>query len=157
MCHIRRRLLLLCELGTDGLCLLLVAWLLKKGEHILLVSLNTWLVEGVDTEDVARDTTTQLEEIYELTVVVGVELLNRDEDVWHTTVNVSEASTELCVLVYLVDALASEEVQTVKVLLILWEEQLIVWILYRDAGLEDGALAVLNPLAHRVQVGSEVA
>ena len=28
----------------------LVAWLLEQGEHILLVSLYTWLVEGIDAE-----------------------------------------------------------------------------------------------------------
>ena len=37
------------------------------------------------------------------------------------------------------------------------EEQLLVRSLYADNSLEDRALALLNPLAHRVKVGSEVA
>ena len=69
----------------------------------------------------------------------------------------SQTCTELCHLVHLVNTLALEEVQTVEVLIIVREEQLLVRSLYADNSLEDRALALLNPLAHRVKVGSEVA
>ena len=133
-------------LDSSSLCL--VAWLLEKSEHILLVSLYAWLVECVDTEELTRDATSNLEEVDELTVVVSIETLDRDEDVRNTTVDVCETCAELSILVNLVDALASKEVKTVEVLLVVWEEKLALWILDRDTCLEDSALAFLNPLTH---------
>ena len=69
----------------------------------------------------------------------------------------SQASTEFSHLVHLIHTLALQEVQTIEVLIIVREEQLLVRSLYADNSLEDRALALLNPLAHRVKVGSEVA
>ncbi len=69
----------------------------------------------------------------------------------------SQTCAELSHLVDLIDALALEEVEAVEVLVVVGEEQLAVGLLYRQHGLEDGALALLNPLTHRVQVGGEVA
>ena len=91
-----------------------------------------------------------------MTDVVFVQLGNTDAHVGHTTIHVSQTSTQLCHLVHLVYALASEEVQTVKILFVLREEQLLLGLLDADDGLEDGTLAILNPLTHRVQVGSEI-
>ena len=68
-----------------------------------------------------------------------------------------KAGSELCHLVHIVHAFARKEVQTVKVLLVVGEEQRLVRLLYAQHSLEDGALALLNPLSHGVQVGSEVA
>ena len=42
---------------------LLITWLVEKRKHILLISLNTWLVERIYTKDISRDTTTLLEEV----------------------------------------------------------------------------------------------
>ena len=69
----------------------------------------------------------------------------------------SQTCTELSHLVNLINTLALEEVQTVEVLIVVWEEQLLVRSLNADNSLEDRALALLNPLTHRVKVGSEVA
>ena len=69
----------------------------------------------------------------------------------------SQASAELSHLVHLVNALASEEVKTIEVLLVVREEQSLLRCLNADDSLEDRALALLNPLTHRVEVGSEVA
>ena len=68
----------------------------------------------------------------------------------------SQTGTEFRHFVHLVHALASEEVQTVEVLLVFREQQLLLRLLDRDDRLEDGALAFLDPLTHRVQVGGEV-
>ena len=46
--------------------LCLIAGLAEKGEHVLLVALNTGLVEGVNTEDVTADTAGELEEVEQL-------------------------------------------------------------------------------------------
>ena len=69
----------------------------------------------------------------------------------------SQTGAELSHLVHLVYTLALEEVQAVEVLIVVREEQLLVRSLNADDGLEDRALALLNPLTHRVEVGSEVA
>ena len=68
----------------------------------------------------------------------------------------SQTCTELRILVHLVDALACKEVQTIKVLLVRWEEKFLLWVLHADACLENGALTLLYPLSHRMQVGGEV-
>ena len=59
---------------ADCLALLLVAWLVKECEHVLLVCLYTWLVEWVHAKNVAADTATDLKEVEQLTDVVLVEL-----------------------------------------------------------------------------------
>ena len=69
----------------------------------------------------------------------------------------SQTSAQLCHLVNVVNALAGEEVQTVEVLLVIGEEHGAVGFLNADDCLVDGALAFLNPLTHRVEVGGEVA
>ena len=68
----------------------------------------------------------------------------------------SQTGSEFCHFIHLIHALASEEVQTIKILLILREEQLLLRLLNADDGLEDGALTVLNPLSHGVEVSGEV-
>ena len=131
------RFLLLSQTLLDSLALSLIAWLVEQSEHILLVSLNTRLVEWVDTLDVTRDAASLLEEVDELTEIVLVELRNADADVRNTTIDVSQTRTELSHLVDLTDTLASKEVQTVEVLLIEWEVELTVRSLNRDDCLED--------------------
>lgn len=49
----RRCCLFCCETCLYGRCLSLVARLLEQGEHILLVCLDTRLVEGVDTKQLS--------------------------------------------------------------------------------------------------------
>ena len=68
-----------------------------------------------------------------------------------------ETCTEFSHLVDLIHTLSGEEVETVEVLIVMREVELAVGSLYRDDCLVDRALAILNPLAHRVQVGGEVA
>ena len=43
------------ESCLESLCHFLVAGLAEEGEHVLLVSLNTWLVEWVHAENVTDD------------------------------------------------------------------------------------------------------
>ena len=52
----------------DCLALCLIAWFVEQCEHVLLVCLNTWLVEWIHTEHVAADATSNLEEVDELTM-----------------------------------------------------------------------------------------
>ena len=133
-------LLLVSEALLNGLALCLVTRLVKKSEHVLLVSLNTRLVERIDLLKESADAASLLKEVDELTEVVSVKLRHVDADVRHTAVNVSEACAQLCHLVDLVHTLALEEVQTVKVLVVVREEELLVRSLYADNSLEDGAL-----------------
>ncbi len=68
----------------------------------------------------------------------------------------SQTSAEFSHLVDIVHTLSLEEVETVQILVVVGEEQLLVGLLHRDDCLEDGTLAVLDPLSHGVQVGREV-
>ena len=68
-----------------------------------------------------------------------------------------QTGTQLGHLVHLVDTLPCQEVQSVEVLLVAGEEQFAVRLLDTDDRLEDGALTLLDPLSHGVEVGGEVA
>ena len=59
---------------ADCLALLLVAWLVKECEHVLLVCLYTRLVEWVHAKDITADTASYLEEVEQLAYIVCVEL-----------------------------------------------------------------------------------
>ena len=139
---------LILESCSEGLCLLLVAWLAQKSEHVLLVSLYARLVERIHTEDITADTACLLEEIEEGSEVVLVHALDRERNLRNTTVDMCELYAQLSHLVDLVEALACEEVQSVEILLVGGHYEAVVGILYRNHGLEDGALALLNPLTH---------
>ena len=119
--------------------------------------LYIWLVERVHSEDVATDTACNLEEVDYLSEIILIEFRHRDADIWNATINVSQTCTEFCHLVDIIHALAGEEVQTVEILLVVGEEHGAVGLLNADDCLVDGALAFLNPLTHRVEVGGEVA
>ena len=65
-------------------------------------------------------------------------------------------STQFCHFIDLIYAFACKKVQAVKILIIVWEDDFLLWRRYGDDGLENDALSLLNPLTHRVQVGGEV-
>ncbi len=67
-----------------------------------------------------------------------------------------EAGAEFCHFVYFVDAFSGNVVEAVEVGFVNRDTDFVVALGYRKNCLEDCALAVLNPLAHRVKVGSEV-
>ncbi len=147
---------LLSQTSLDGFGGLLVARFLEESEHVLLVGLYAGLVEGVNTEHVAADAASLLEEVDELAEVVLVEGRDLDLDVWHAAIGMGEESAELSHLVDLVYTLASEVVEAVEVGVVGGDYDLLVGLCNGDAGLEDDALSLLNPLTHRVEVGGEV-
>ena len=69
----------------------------------------------------------------------------------------SQTCAELSHLVNLINALALKEVESVEVFVVVGEEHSLLWGLNAQHCLEDAALALLYPLTHRVEVGSEVA
>ena len=141
---------------SEGLCLLLIAWLAKKSEHVLLVSLNAWLVERIHTEDIAADTASLLEEIEEGSEVVLVDALDAERELRHAAVDVSELCSELCHRVALLNMLSSKEVKAVKVLRVVLDKHRTLALLYCNHSLHEGALTVLDVLAHRVEVSCKV-
>ena len=155
--NIKHYTLFILQALLDSFALCLITWLVEQCEHILLVCLNTRLVEWVHLFQETADTASLLEEVDQLTEVVSVQLWYVNQDIRNTTVNVSQASTEFSHLVHLIHTLALQEVQTIKVFIIVREEQLLVRSLYADNSFEDRTLTFLNPLTHRVEVGSEVA
>ena len=147
---------LILESCSEGLCLLLVSWLAQKSEHVLLVSLNARLIKRIHTENITADTASLLEEIEEGSEVVLVDALDAERELRHTTVDVSELCSELCHRVALLNMLACEEVKAVKVLRIILDKHRALALLYCNHSLHEGALTVLDVLAHRVKVCCEV-
>ena len=93
--HYQTKLFLVSQTLLDGLALSLISRLVEQRKHVLLVSLNTRLIEGVDTKDVATDTASNLEEVDNLSEVILVELGNRHADVRHAAIDVSQTCAEL--------------------------------------------------------------
>ena len=63
---------------------------------------------------------------------------------------------KFCHLVYFIHALASEEVQSVQVCLIVWERYGVVGLLHGDHGLKEVTLAFLYVLTHGVEVCGQI-
>ena len=81
------------ESCLEGLSHFLITRLSKKSEHVLLVCLNTWLVEWIYAKNVTADTASLLEEIEESTEVVLVDALDRECKLWNATVDVCKLSS----------------------------------------------------------------
>ena len=133
---------------ADSCCGFLVAGFFEEGKHIFLVSLNAGLVERIYTEDVAADTACSLEEVDELAEDVLADFGEDNSHIGYTAVNVGDTCAELCHLVYLVDTLAGDVVETVEIGLVKRNAEFVVALLNREHSLEDGAFAILNPLTH---------
>ena len=146
----------LLQAGAEGGRLGFVAGLVEQGEHVFLVGLDAGLVEGIHAEQQAADAAGALEEVEELAEVVLVELRQGDFQVGHAAVHVGELGAEFGHFVHFVHALAGQEVEAVEVLLVGGDAEAAVGLFDGEHGLEDGALAVLDPLAHGVEVGGEV-
>ena len=114
------------------------------------------MVEWVHAQQVTRDTACTLEEVQQLADIILVQLRQGDLHVWHTAVDMRNHRTQLGHLVHLVHAFACQEVESVEVILIVWEWHSIVALLHADNGLEQHTLALLDILTHRVQVGRQV-
>ena len=95
----------------DFLGLSLVTGLAKKGEHVLLVGLNSGLVERIDSEQVGADAARKLEEIEQSTEVVLVYLLDSYLELRNTAVDMGDLYAELSHRVAMLYVLAGEEVE----------------------------------------------
>ena len=144
------------ESRLDSLRLLLVSRLVEQGEHVLLVRLDARLVERIDFQHIAADAAGFFEEVEELADVVLVDFREGNLEVGHTAIDVGELRAEFGHLVHLIDVLAGHEVEAVQVGVVGRNYDGVLGLFDGDNRLEDGAFAVLNPLAHRVQVGREI-
>ena len=140
----------------ESLCLSLVSRLAEKSEHVLLVCLHTRLVERIHAKDVAADSACLLEEVEEGSEVMLVDALDRERELRHSAVDVSELGSELCHRVALLHMLSCKEVKAVEILRIALDEHRASALLHCNDSLHEGALTVLDVLAHRVEVCGEV-
>ena len=143
-------------LSLKDSCLLLIAWLAKKSEHILLVCLDARLVEWVNVNHVTADTASLLEEIEESSEVVLIDTLDRNCNLRNAAVDVSKLGSELSHKVALLNMLSSEEIKAVKVLRVVLNEHRAVALLNAYNSLHKVTLTILDVLTHRVKVCSEV-
>ena len=88
--------------------------------------------------------------------MVGREARDGDADVGHATGGMGQAGAELGHLVDLVHAAASQVVQPVEVVGVRGDGERALGGVDRNDRLEDRPLALLDPLAHRVEVGGKV-
>ena len=143
----RGGLVLFCETSLDGLGLLFEARLLEKGEHILLVSLYSRLVERIHSESVSADATCELEEIEQVAEGLLIDPLDGNLELWNTAVNVGKLCSELSHRVAVFNVLSCKVIQLVKILLVAADHYAAVAVLDVHNGLEHDSRAVLNKLA----------
>ena len=143
---------LLRETLADGLGLLLVARLVQESEHILLVGLNTRLVERIDSQGVSAYAAGELEEIEEAAEIVLVDLLHLYLKLRNIAVDMSQLGTELSHSVAILHILACEVVKLVEILLVAANLDAAAALLHRKNGLEHHAVTLLDELAHRMKV-----
>ena len=110
------------ESSLKSFCHLFVTRLSKKSEHVLLISLDAWLVERIHAKHVAADSACLLEEIEEGTEVVLVHALDGEGDLRYASVDMRKLGSKLSHSVALLYMLTCEEVKTIKVLRIVLDE-----------------------------------
>lgn len=92
-----------------------VTRLVEQGKHILLVSLYTRLVEGIDTQQVTADAASLFKEVEQAADAFLGQCGYRDAHVGYATVYVSQLSAQFGHFVDFIHTLACQEVQAVQV------------------------------------------
>ena len=85
---------------------LLVARLAEKSEHVLLVALNTWLIEWIYTKCVSTHTTCKLKCVEQLTESELINLVDVDLDDRNSTICVCKDSSVHSTLICKINCLA---------------------------------------------------
>lgn len=138
----------------DGL-LVLVSWLSKELEHVLLVDFDTWLVERIDAEKIGGEGTGTEEEVDHVSEVVGIHLVDGQDDGRSVSFRMG---LQGCLIGFFVDVgklLSGKVVEVVQVLIVGWDDDVIAWVVDLDDGLEEAGAAFLDVLAHGMEVGRE--
>ena len=143
--------------GTNWLLELIVfvAGLAEEAEHVFLVGLYSRLVEGVDVEHVAAYSAGELEEIDELAEDLLVDARQLDAKDGDATVGMGDDGALLGVVVDLGQRLWNQIVDSVKILLVGGDDDVLGRGFDAEDGLEHEALALLDVLTHGVEVGGE--
>ena len=118
------RFLFLSQSFLNSFTLCFVPWLIKKSKHVLLVCLNTWLIERINFLHKTTNTAGLLEEINKLTEVILISLGTLTRMLGTPPSTCAKRATKLSHLINLVNTLTSEEVQAIKIFFIMWEENL---------------------------------
>ena len=131
---------------------LFVAGLFKEGEHVLLVGLNTGLVERIHAKGVGAYAACEFKEVKQGAKVEGINLLKANCHLRHAAVDVSELGAKLCHVVAMLHVLAGKEVKLVKVLFIGTNHNAALGFLNVENSLKHNAGAFLDELTHGVKV-----
>ena len=116
----------------NGLRLLLIARLAEKGKHVLLVGLHTRLVERIHPKDVCADAAGLFKEIEEGAEIVLVYLLDRYGKLRNTAIDMGKLGPEFGHGVALLDMLACQEVEPVKILRVIGDGHAAVALFHGD-------------------------
>ena len=103
---------------------LLIAFFAEQSEHILLVCLDAWLIEGIYAEQIAGDAAGLLEEVNEVAEVPFIRAVDLEHDIRRAAVNVREQRALICLGVDELNALARKVVQAVDIVLFLLDDAL---------------------------------
>jgi len=147
--------LLFCEAGFEFCLSGLIAGLAEKGKHILLVAFYAGLIEGVDSEEIAGNSAGLFEEVDKAAEVFLVGFIYRDNEVRNRSVGVSKNGSLEGLGVYEGKRLSCEEVESVAVVLFLFDTDVVSAFADGNYGFEHYSASVLNKLTHRVKIGRE--
>ena len=91
-----------------------IAGLAQQLEHVLLVHLNTGLIEGVDAQHIGGNAAAQLQEVEQLAQLALVQLAHIHGDDRHAAIYMSSHGAQVRLLVHEVQSFAGEVVQAVQ-------------------------------------------
>ena len=94
---------------------ILISRLTEKSIHILLIVLNTGLIEGINTEHIAGDSASKLEEVDHISVACLVLLCKLQNDIRNSAVIVRKSGCLEGIVVDLIERFACDKVQSIKI------------------------------------------
>ena len=141
-------------LFQNGL-LVLIAGLAQQGEHVLFIAFHPRLVEGVYPQQIAGNGAGFLEEVDDLAQGVLGKVRGVKEDVRHAPVAVGQNRALHCLLVDEGHGAAFQIVKAVHIGRVVAQGDLVLGLVNKHHGFKQLPAAVLDILAHGVQVCGE--
>ena len=131
---------------------LLIAGLSKESKHVLLVRLDTGLIERIYGKQVSGDAACLLEKVNQLAEPVCGKLGNMNDQIRNFTVDMCKNRSLQGLLVDFVQIHSGKEVQSVQIVFVVRDLECMTRCIDGDNRLKQNPLAVLDVLSHGMKI-----